>query len=92
MSPVYRIKYINFNLVLFFVRDLHGGETYSLNNPRIAIFTRIISFLLQLKSEKKIKNQGATRGFEPRTFRSEVGSSLIKNVKKSYYPYFLITP
>ncbi len=29
---MYRIKYINFNLLPFFVRDLCGGETYLLNN------------------------------------------------------------
>ncbi len=28
---MYRIKYINFNLVPVFVRDLRGGETYVLN-------------------------------------------------------------
>ncbi len=32
---MYRTKYINFNLVAFFVRDLCGGETYLVNNPRI---------------------------------------------------------
>ncbi len=31
---MYRIKYINFNLVPDFVCDLRGGETYLLNNPR----------------------------------------------------------
>ncbi len=30
---MYKIKHINFNLVLFFVCDLRGGETYLLNNP-----------------------------------------------------------
>ncbi len=40
--------------------------------------------------EKKIKNQGPP-GFESGTSRLVVESSLIKNVNKSHYPYFLIT-
>ncbi len=36
MSSMYRIKYINFNLVPVFVCDLRDGETYLLNNPRIS--------------------------------------------------------
>ncbi len=40
--------------------------------------------------KKKSKNQGAP-GFEPGTSCSAVESSLIKNVNKSHYPYFLIT-
>ncbi len=34
LNSMYRIKYINFHLVPFFVRDLLGGETYLPNNPR----------------------------------------------------------
>ncbi len=30
-------------------------------------------------------------GFEPVTFRSAVESTLIENVNKSHYPYFIIT-
>ncbi len=57
------------------------------------IFVNIsIIFLLELKNEKKkIKNQGPPPGFEPGTSRSAVESSLLKNVNKSHYPYFLIT-
>ncbi len=41
------------------------------------------------KKRRKRKNQGAL-GFELGTSHPAVGSSLIKNVNKSYYPYFLI--
>ncbi len=40
--------------------------------------------------KKKLKIKGPP-GFEPGTSRSAVESSLIKNVNKCYYPYFLIT-
>ncbi len=40
--------------------------------------------------KKKLKIKGPPR-FEPRTSRSTVASSLIKNVNKSHYPYFHIT-
>ncbi len=50
----------------------------------------IISLLKLKNGKKKIKNQGAS-GFELGTSRSAVESSLIKNVNKSHYPYFLTT-
>ncbi len=40
--------------------------------------------------KKNLKIKGPP-GFEPGTSCSAVESLLIKNVKKSYYPYFLIT-
>ncbi len=40
--------------------------------------------------KKNLKIKGSL-GFEPGTSHSAVESSLIKNVNKSHYPYFLIT-
>ncbi len=53
MRSMYRIKYVNFNLVPFCVRNLRGGETYLLNNPRIpenffAIIPKMFQNFLQI--------------------------------------------
>ncbi len=61
----------------------------------IVIFTWIfvnilIIFLFELKNEKNLKIKGPP-GFEPGTSRSAVENSLIKNINKSHYPYFLTT-
>ncbi len=48
------------------------------------------SFFLELKNEKKFKNQEVP-GFELGISHSAVESSLIKNVNKFHYLHFLIT-
>ncbi len=55
------------------------------------IFVNIsIVSLLELKNEIKLKIKGH-RGLNWETSLSAVENSLIKNVNKSHYPYFLMT-